>query len=78
MALVPPTSSAQNEVFYPDYGNIPGGGSTGGASCDYCGLPQCGCDPGTFNIGLVLVQWVCICDSEPHGLCMQTCWYGMR
>jgi hypothetical protein len=77
LALFPPTSSAQSDVYYPDY-NLGGGGAItgGGGSCDYCGQPQCGCDPGTFSIGVVLVQWVCICDSQPHGICMQTCWYA--
>jgi len=77
LALFPPTSFAQSDVFYPDYGNIGGGGSAeGGGSCGYCSQYQCGCDPGTFSIGIVLVQWTCMCDnSQPHGVCRQTCWY---
>jgi len=76
LAFLPPTSSAQDLQLYPDYGSIVTGGSTGGGSCDFCDLPQCGCDPGTFSIGIVLVEWVCMCDnSQPQGICMQTCWY---
>jgi hypothetical protein len=77
LGVFTPTSSAQSEVDYKDYGNIDGGGSAqGGGSCSFCDEPQCGCDPGTFSIGIELVGWWCACDnSQPHGICAQTCYY---
>ena len=74
LALFPPTSSAQSDVYYPDYGNNGGGGSAqGGGSCTYCDQPQCGC----YSYSTMqLIQWVCACDnSQPHGVCYQACWY---
>ena len=77
LAVFPPLASAQYDG--PDYKNydIGGGGSGGGGgSCDFCSQPQCGCDSGSMGIGVVLIQWVCICDTQEHGICMQTCWYA--
>ena len=75
LVVFPSTSSAQNEVFYPDYGNISGGGSAQGGSCSYCDQYRCGCYD-DYGGGAHLIEWLCACDtSNPHGVCYQVCWY---
>ncbi len=69
LIVCPVPSIAQDDVFTKDT-NI-GGGIDG--NCNYCTQDYCGCDPGTFSIGVRLTSWDCTCSLH---ICEQHCNYS--